>query len=114
MSVSRTRSVKLEGELSIRDGERISLELSRALKPKTCAVVDCSGVAACDVGVLQLLVAAQKSAKRLGKTLKIRAPAGGAVDHALTRSGFASADLALQRDGEFWTGLSAENGSSET
>lgn len=113
MTSERSHSICLEGDLSIRDSATISADLSRVIHQQESATVETDGVKSIDIGVLQLLVAAQKSARNLGKRLKIHVPAGGALDVALKRSGvFAAIDLAVVWEGAFWTGLSDENRSS--
>lgn len=105
--------IRLSGDLSLKDGKSIIDRLREAIDQGPSAVVDCGDAASIDAGVLQLLVSAQKSARRFDKSLRIRIPAGGAVAEALTRSGIAAAtDFALIWDDEFWVGLADRTGSA--
>ncbi len=106
MSSDGTREIALGSDLTLREAPQILAQLQEALECDPPLLVDCSAVESADVGGLQLLVAAQKSAAARARPLRIRIPAGGAVAQALDSSGIAAAaDARLLWDGDLWAGL---------
>lgn len=104
MSVPSPHAVVLNVDPSIRDAARLSAELMAAIASHDAVLVDATEVASVDVGVLQLLVAAHKSARFAKKRFSVKAVAGGALRKALAASGI-DAGTRLVWEGDFWTGL---------
>jgi len=99
----------LEGDLTLPEAPGIVARLLEVLERDPVPLVDCSGVEAADVGGLQILVAAQKSADARQISLAFRIPADCAVDRALRRSGIAlAADLRPRFDGDLWQGFTEQ------
>lgn len=104
MSTQSRHTVVLQAEPSIRDAARLSAELMAAIASHEAVLVDAAEVASVDIGVLQLFIAAHKSAHSAGRKFSVKASAGGAVRKALAASGI-DVGARLAWEGEFWTGL---------
>lgn len=79
--------------------DRLTTELARA----TDVRVRLDEVAEFDLGLVQLLLAARRSASAAGKSLALAAPASGALREALDRAGFLAVDPADPLGGPaFW------------
>ena len=79
-------------------------ELLAALRDGDGLTIDLSGLTGADMTVLQLLVAARKSALALGKPIGLTGT-DGPLRGVLERAGFIGADgQVLAPEGEFWTG----------
>jgi ABC-type transporter Mla MlaB component len=83
--------VTLEGDLSLRHVEPVRGRLLEALSRHDAVTVDCQAVTGADLGLIQLLIAAQKSAQVAAKTLTLAQPVSGALREALARGGFLAA-----------------------
>jgi anti-anti-sigma regulatory factor len=89
-------SLKLTGQLTTRTTDETCQSLLAALdEAGDHLVLDCSEVADVDVSFLQLLVATQRSAERLNKTVAFLAPPQGVLADALRRCGFAAPEMAV-------------------
>ena len=55
-------------------------------------ILDCSGVEDVDISLVQLIISARNTAKRDGKTIKLKDPASGALLSVLVQAGFIVAD----------------------
>src|SRR5262245_61456026 len=109
MVATSTAVLRLEGDLSIRNSAQLASDLLAGLTAPGPLLVDATGLNSLDVAVLQLLIAAHKSARALGKSLTVRLSGQGALDKMLTRSGAdAATGISLIRDGDLWTGLTDE------
>lgn len=78
--------------------------LLAALDGAAGLTIDVSGLVGADMSVLQVLVAARKSALARGVPIGL-AGAAGPLRAVLVRAGFLSpAGLPLTQEGDFWTG----------
>ena len=75
--------------------------LLAALRDANDIEVDCSKATEVDVSLLQLLVAAHRSASEQGKSLRLWPPANGVLLDALVRGGFVDPALPPASNG-FW------------
>lgn len=96
-------TLRLEGSQTIRDAAALAGSLSEALAAHDGLRVETAAVASVDVGILQVLVAAHKTARRMAKPLSIEAGPGGALEAALEASGIAARAIRLETGS--WTGL---------
>ena len=92
-------SVKLAGDLTLRHIEPVRAELVAALARQQALTIDCEAVTGADLGLIQLLIAAQKSADAAGKSASLARPVSGALRDALARGGFLAATSAQS---SFW------------
>jgi anti-anti-sigma regulatory factor len=83
--------VPLPGKLTVATVEETHAKLREALAGDSAVTLDCSQASEIDVTFLQLLVSAQRSAARAGKTVRLTAPPSGALAEAMQRCGFPSA-----------------------
>lgn len=106
-------TVVLRDAAGIRDAGSLANELRAALEAHPAVEVETGALTSVDVAVLQVLVAAHKTARAGGRALRIHAPHGGVLERVLEQSGIAaSLDLPPIRDGETWTGLHYPNESA--
>lgn len=91
--------VALEGDLTLRHIEPVRVRLATLLAQPGALTVDCEAVTHADLALIQLLIAAQKSAQAAGKSLHLARPASGALREALARGGFLAASSAQR---SFW------------
>jgi ABC-type transporter Mla MlaB component len=96
-------SVDLDGPQIVRNIHAAYDRLSAALAEHQSVQVHCHEITECDLSLIQLLLAAKRSADSTGKSLRLSAPADGLLRIALDRAGF----LAVQgnepnSDREFW------------
>lgn len=101
MSVAPVHTLRLEGELSIRDCSALAAELLEALQAHDAVAVDATAVSAVDVSVLQVMVSAHRSAELLGRWLRIE-PVAGPLAAVLAASGIRGH---VHLDGQAWTRL---------
>lgn len=93
----------LEGPATVRTIEPIHARLTELLAGHDAIEVDCAAVTEADLSLVQLLLAARRSAARDGKILSMTAPASSALHQALTVGGFLSADGdPRDPDAAFW------------
>lgn len=86
--------VPLVGSLTIATVEATHARLREALGGANAIVLDGSQIREIDVTFLQLLVSAQRTAARAGKSVHLAAPPSGVLAEALRRCGFAPAGTA--------------------
>jgi len=79
--------VKLGGELGLRDADGVREQLLAALHDHASVQIDISGLTAIDISIVQVLIAAQKTAKHHNQSLKISAKAEGPLQKAVRRAG---------------------------
>ena len=89
-----------DGLLTLRTVEALQTRLADALATHDHLIVDCSAATEVDLSVVQLLLAARRTAADDGKTLLLAQPAGEALDKTLRRGGFL--DPAGGGDIAFW------------
>lgn len=91
-----TRTLVLDGALTMRTVEAVHAALRAAIEPASGAAssgvtIDCSAATEIDLTFIQLLIAVRISALRLGGTLSLAARPDGALLDTLTRGGFRAA-----------------------
>lgn len=96
--------VRLAGDLSLRTCEAAHAQLLNAIAVHDEVVVDCSDAEEIDASLLQLLLAAQKTARAGRCRLRLPAPAGGALAEALVRAGLVDPD----HPDPFWAAAGGE------
>jgi ABC-type transporter Mla MlaB component len=100
---SKIGNLILEGAATVRTAEATHAKLADFLRHHSDIEIDCTGITEADLSLVQLLVAARKSAKRSGKTVVLTAPAGGALREALSQGGFLPAlEGQASSDEAFW------------
>src|SRR5215217_3150672 len=104
MAKSAAFKIALDGTIGLRDVTALTAQFREALAKHSDIVVTTNGLTGIDITVLQLLVAARKSAMAAGKSLALEAPAAPALELVLVKAGFLSATgEATTPDGDFWT-----------
>jgi anti-anti-sigma regulatory factor len=93
----------LPSSATIRTIETIRSELLAALERQSTLVIDCAALAEADLSLIQVLLAARKTALQHGKTLALAQPASGVLRDVLLRSGFlAAAGGPPKEETAFW------------
>jgi anti-anti-sigma regulatory factor len=88
---------------TIRTIETIRGELLAALESQPTLAIDCAALAEADLSLIQLLLAARKTARQSGKTLALAQPASGVLRDVLLRGGFlAAAGGPPKEEDPFW------------
>ena len=101
-------TLPISGDAGLRNVQDIATLLRQALADHHAITVVTDGLTSIDLTIVQLLVAARKSALAAGKTLTLRAPADGVLHRLLLQAGFVGADgVARTPEGDFWTGTPA-------
>lgn len=104
MTESSTNVIEISGEAGIRQAVEIADRLRAALAKHDAVVVVLEAVTGIDITILQLLVSARKTALASGKSICLRAAAGGALRQALIKTGFVGPDgMPRTAEGDFWT-----------
>ena len=87
--------IELTGATTIREVEAIRRDLLARLESKTPFEVDLSGVTEADISLIQLILAAEKSAANLGASIRLAQPYPEAVQQVLARSGLDAAGVTI-------------------
>ena len=87
--MSSSSVVPLGGSLTIATAEATHAKLREAFGGASAITLDCSQATEIDVTFLQLMVSAQRTAARDGKSVHLAAPPGGVLAEALRRCGIA-------------------------
>ena len=96
--------VPLRGTLGLRDAAELAATLETAIAGHPSTTIDAASLAGADFSILQVLAAARRSADAAGRTLRLKAPQGGALAQLLIRAGFVGPDGAPRADDEsFWS-----------
>jgi anti-anti-sigma regulatory factor len=90
MTTEHAHSLQLTGEMTLRQAGALQAQLRSEAAEHDHVVIDCADVSEIDISVVQLLVAASKSAEAAGKSVSVRFPEGGVLDTILRRAGFLS------------------------
>lgn len=99
------RRVVLEGALGLRDTKRIHELLRGAMGAASAVELDVSNVSDMDISIIQLIVAARKSAEQDGRTLTLVTRPNNAFATMLVKAGFLGANGASRvANEEFWAG----------
>lgn len=93
--------VFLDGALTIREIDAVRGRLAAALSASASVEVDCSAAVEVDLSLIQLLIAARRSAAEAGKHMTMAQPADGALRAALIQGGFLPAE---GPEAGFWVG----------
>jgi ABC-type transporter Mla MlaB component len=97
------KRLPLQGSLTLQTIEAVHAELVALLEHHDAIELDCAGLAETDLSLVQLIIAAQKSARRLGKSVTLAGPASGALAKVLSRAGFLGTGLPQAAGQEaFW------------
>ena len=102
--------VTLDGPLTVRWIDAIQTKLAAVMTRHTIVTVDCAAATEVDLSLIQLLLAARASATHAGKTLRLSAPADGALHAGLVSGGF----LPDAPDAAFWNSAAPANSSDVT
>lgn len=97
---SKTSSIELSGELTIRSINDIRMRMIHALDGHAQVTAKIAADAVVDLTFVQLMESARRSAREGGKDLCLAAPASGLLLETLQRGGFLTGDDAARRD--FW------------
>lgn len=93
--------IDLHGALGIRTIGGLHSELMQALSLHTTVHINSSDLESADISVIQVLLAARRSAQASGKQILLHPPPATALNDALSRGGFIQAEA--DRD-PFWSG----------
>ncbi len=95
--------ISLAGPVGLRNVAELAAELQRGLSASGPIVVDCAGLTEIDLSAVQLLLAAQRTARASGRAFALAAPPDGALGALLMTTGFLAEDGApLTPDGGLW------------
>ncbi len=105
--------IRLDGALTVRGVDSVHAKLAAALEQHAVVVVDCSAATEIDLSLIQLLLAARRTAQHADKTLRLAGADNTALRTALLRGGFVPAEPDCDPDAdpggvgpdtEFWQG----------
>lgn len=100
-----TKRVALQGSLGLRDAKRVRELLSGVVSAFNEVELDVSDVNDIDISVIQLIVAARRSAEQFGRKLTLVTKPNSRFAAMLVKAGFLGSEGAPQPvEGEFWTG----------
>lgn len=103
MSAVQENAVNLAGELTLRMVGEVQEQLRQAVADNQVVGIDGTEITEIDISVVQVLIAAFKSAAAADKRLSVSFSAGGALDQALKRAGFlAPQGEPLHPEGALW------------
>ena len=96
--------IALAGAQTIRNADDAGARLLATLAGHSTVEIDCSATSEIDLSIVQLILAARKSALAAGKNLLLAQTATGVLHDVLMRGGFLHADPAAPRTDEqaFW------------
>jgi anti-anti-sigma regulatory factor len=83
-------ALRLSGAVTIREGDALRNDLLARLKPGGRVDVDLTEVEEADLGIIQVLLAAEISAAKAGAGLRVLRPLPEAIQQVLARCGFPS------------------------
>jgi anti-anti-sigma regulatory factor len=98
------RVLALTGDQTVRQAAHTMEHVLAALAEPGDLLLDCDGVTGADLSLIQIIVAARRSATSRSKRLALTAPPAGALHQALERGGFPELGSA---DPASWTGRDA-------
>ena len=85
--MSNTYLIEVSGELGLRDAHAVRELLAQAMASHPAVEVHTGRLTAVDISIIQLLIAAQKSAAAQGTAFTIRAAANGPLRETMLRAG---------------------------
>ena len=97
---SKTSSIELSGELTIRSINDIRIRMIDALDGHAQVTAEIADDAVVDLTFVQLMESARRSAREGGKGFSLTAPATGQLRETLERGGFLAGDDTARCD--FW------------
>ncbi|MDT8856031.1 STAS domain-containing protein [Paracoccaceae bacterium Fryx2] len=101
-----THVLTLPSRTNLQEADTLAGQILEALSGQRRVRIVTDAVEDMDVATLQILIAAQRQAARMGRPLEIGVPAGGAMLAALEMFGVADAcDARLDLASGVWTGL---------
>lgn len=101
--------IPLEGTLGLRDVTQVHQLLSDALNAFKAVEIDLRDLVEVDISIVQLVVAARRSAELLGQSLSLVTKSGCAFEETLVKAGFLGAGGVCRNAGErFWAGLATQ------
>ena len=101
-----SQTLEITGDAGLRNAQEIATQLRQALADHSTITVVIDAVTSIDISIIQLLVAARKSALAAGKSVILSAPADGPLRRLLTQAGLVAADgQSKTPEGDFWTTL---------
>lgn len=92
-AASQSKVAVLEGDLGPRDAAAVHTALLSALQQSAAVEIDARTLASLDTSIIQILVAARKSAERLERPLTILTEPDGALPATLERLGLTASAL---------------------
>lgn len=106
MLSASTRRVDIAGCRTVAAAEATLAAIRDALREADEVLLDCTSLADCDLTLVQLMVSARRTARRQGKTLRLAAPAAGALADVLVSLGVAhrAIDGGIDCADGFWRG----------
>jgi len=108
MTEENPHTLKISGDAGLRNVQEIAALLRQALADHQTIAVATDELTSIDITILQVLLAARKSALAAGKTLSLCAAPHGAVHRLLVQTGFVAADgTSKTPEGDFWAPISA-------
>lgn len=100
-----SQQIALTGAVGVREIAGLAGQLREQLSAPGPLLIDCTEVTEIDLSVVQVFVAAHKSARADGRSLALRAPADGPLCRLLKAAGFLGADgTPLTPEAELWSG----------
>lgn len=78
----------LRGNLTVSRIDEICAEVLASLEAHSVVALDCAQAEEVDIAFLQLLIAANRAAEELGKSVRFDAPPSGVLADAIGRCGF--------------------------
>lgn len=103
MSVATPFTVELRGNLGLRQAARLAEALTDAIAAHPAVVIAAGALEEADISILQVLLAARKTAAGAGKSLTLE-PSDSLL-RILARAGFLTADGSpATPEGAFWIG----------
>jgi anti-anti-sigma regulatory factor len=105
--VEKKISVPLSGEVTVRTIGEVHGKLLAALSDADVDIVavDCSGIDATDLTLVQLIESARQTAVAAGKTVVVPTPVSQPLLDVLARGGFLAAE---GESGNFWRNVARE------
>lgn len=87
-SVDNAVTLALQGTLTISRVDELRTEILESIHTHPAVALDCTEAKEVDVAFLQLLIAANRTAEKLGEAVRFLAPPSAVLAEAITRCGF--------------------------
>jgi anti-anti-sigma regulatory factor len=102
--------IRCTGDVGLRTCDATHAALTAALATHDEVVVDCTEARDVDVGFVQMLISARRTADASGQRLRLSAPADGALLEVLVRGGFLDPQHAgAGAEAALWAGITGES-----